>query len=104
MEIKHFLILRLEDGLNYSERGETALNMSLGLVGLNLQPVNPQLSWLVNFFEMTLAALLERFLSIRIWGEYLPHSEGRSRSKEGLRSAGAVFAVRAPDETEGRML
>ena len=66
VEIKHLLIPRLEDGLDYFESEETALKMSLGLVGLNLQPVNPQLSWLVNFFEMTLAALLERFLSIRI--------------------------------------
>ena len=85
VEIKHLLIPRLEDGLNYSDREETALKMSLGLVGINLQPVNPQLSYLVNFFEMTLAALLKRFLSsIRI-SQYLPHSEGRSRSKEGLR-------------------
>ena len=66
VEIKHLLIPRLEDGLDYFESEETTLKMSLGLVGLNLQPVNPQLSWLVNFFEMTLAALLERFLSIRI--------------------------------------
>ena len=42
--IKHFLIPQLEDGLNYLESEETALKMSLGLVGLNLQPVNPQLS------------------------------------------------------------
>ena len=66
VEIKHLLIPRLEDGLDYFESEETTLKMSLGLVGLNLQPVNPQLSWLVNFFEMTLTALLERFLSIRI--------------------------------------
>ena len=66
VEIKHLLIPRLEDGLDYFESEETAVKMSLGLVGLNQQPVNPQLSWLVYFFEITLAALLERFLSIRI--------------------------------------
>ena len=44
VEIKHLLIPRLEDGLDYFESEETALKMSLGLVGQNLQPVNPQLS------------------------------------------------------------
>ena len=44
VEIKHLLIPLLEDGLDYFESEETALKMSLGLVGLNLQPVNPQLS------------------------------------------------------------
>ena len=43
--IKHLLIPRLEDGLNYSEREETALNIILGTGRPKSATCEPSVSW-----------------------------------------------------------